>query len=734
MQLTRLEVEGIFSFGVGEDRLALDLDDHLTVIVGPNASGKSNVCRVLHLLTSAVRYQDGNQEARSWLWSVLDDHAREARHEGMPIGSRSTVRLTVRLTSPKEVALVTSYMQALVLTAILGTQTADDQSLPALEAWVAAHVTSAAISDLFQGTIVVSHSGVPGAAWSVAYEFQHGDVPLTWHISTTMPNFNHVIAPRDTTAEAGLPSLVTVTQRLLGLNSPPSGPVRPPEAPFTIEALLPAGDEMVRVDMTSTSTNVAPAPHRAFVAAAGISMIPSDPLGPFRRSYGFEAVLYPLLEHAVQYLGADGGSFELTSGSAPTADDAALSMRLFALKNGDQLAQVRYRNIQTLFEALAPGRRFEVRSERREQGESAQEFASKIEVFNTSTEPGSAHARPIRLAGTGVQQALIIAETLVMTPDRVLVLDEPAANLHPPWQRIVRTHLNSMEGQCLLVTHSPYLIPADSPKQLAAIVRFSVRNGATQTSRLTSSDLADNQWVGAMIKELAWSGDARGMLFASGVVLLEGQTELAALPAWFAKSETARQHRGPDDLHIAFYSVGGHLDFRTFVSYLERFSVPWAVICDGAAFRFDIGRHIFEQVLDAGVDDPELAEYVATGISTKTQGDMKPEVFEQMNEVGKHHGIFTLAQGWHGNKDPEGDDESFEAFVNSLPELEETWAAATEVARKSKPRAGRLLAEGTACPAPVDQLYQRVLERLWKQGMAKVGQFQLSPALSTSSE
>jgi chromosome segregation ATPase len=39
MRIQRLQAEGLFSFGVDDDRGVLDLDDLLTAIVGPNASG-----------------------------------------------------------------------------------------------------------------------------------------------------------------------------------------------------------------------------------------------------------------------------------------------------------------------------------------------------------------------------------------------------------------------------------------------------------------------------------------------------------------------------------------------------------------------------------------------------------------------------------------------------------------------------------------------------------------------
>ena len=107
MKLTRVEAEGIFSFGVGSDKLVLDLDESLTVIVGPNASGKSNISRVLNLVQTAVRFDFANQEERTALSMVLTDHVRSALHDGIYAGAQISVRLDIELTSEAEIELMT---------------------------------------------------------------------------------------------------------------------------------------------------------------------------------------------------------------------------------------------------------------------------------------------------------------------------------------------------------------------------------------------------------------------------------------------------------------------------------------------------------------------------------------------------------------------------------------------------------------------------------------------------
>jgi hypothetical protein len=723
MRLKALQAEGIFSFGTGENRLRLDLDRDLTVIVGPNAAGKSNVIRVLALVQAVLRFQDSNQDKRQPLWAALEDYARFSRHEGMAPNARSVIRLEIELTGPNELKLLTSFVQMMVLSASFVNQVVDSPSLPALEAWTSEQVTPEALASLTKGTLVVSHSGVLGAQWQVSYEFEHEGAALRWHLNTELPNLSNVIAPSTLDETAELPNTVMLGQRLFGPSVHDPRLVRPPSLPFSLALLLPSEGELVQLNMNPLNANVAPLPHREFVATAGLGVGPEDPLGPFRRSYTVASVFSHILDRGLWHLGVTdpallsrADSAESVAAGTDPRGGGGLAERLHGLKNGDQREQARYRAVQAMFEELAPGRRFEVRTERRRKPE-GDETAIEIEIFPVGADLPVV-GRPLRLAGTGVQQALLIAETLVGDPDRLLLLDEPATNLHPSWQRIVRSHLTNREGQCLLITHSPYLVPSDAREHLASIVRLDLRDGATRTHRLSPGDLGDERWISTLIKELDWSADPRGLLFAGGVILTEGPTELAALPTWLATSKTGEGHRTPDDLHLAFYAVGGDQSFRPFLAYLDRFDVPWAVVCDGGAFRFDVHSHIFEQVLSAGIDDPTLRHYLEReDLGSKSQSDMDQAKFDAMKDFGRSHGIFTLAPGWQRRSERGGDRESFEGFVRSQSQLAAAAEAASEEAPKSKPRAGRILAEATPCPPEVEDLYGALLEWLATRGM-----------------
>lgn len=83
-------------------------------------------------------------------------------------------------------------------------------------------------------------------------------------------------------------------------------------------------------------------------------------------------------------------------------------------------------------------------------------------------------------------------------------------------------------------------------------------DGVTHVSR-ASHPVPDAH---AVVRDYAMSADARAMIFASAAVLVEGETELGALPPWFSKSSSAQTLGDPRRHHLALYSVGGETHFK----------------------------------------------------------------------------------------------------------------------------------------------------------------------------
>ena len=465
---------------------------------------------------------------------------------------------------------------------------------------------------------------------------------------------------------------------------------RVPRQPFTLAELLPPRGEARALTLDAGPQWAGLT--REFAALAGIALDQTQ-----RSSFSLADVLRAILGRGLVLLGdlrepprVEYSVEDVASGSS-ALDGSSIPVRLFWLKNGDEAGRAQYAAIQDLFRRLT-GRTFDIAlaSTSLAQGE---EPAAILRISAVVDHHG--HDLAIDFAGAGIWEALLLSATLPESDGLVAVLDEPARNLHPTLQRRLLTEMRRAPGQFILTTHSPYLVSVDQPRDLMGIVRFDATHGVTHQRRLG----ADGSDSAPLRKALGESADARALLFARGIVLVEGGTELGALPEWFSKSMTAERLGTPDALNVVIFSVDGDSSFGTFTAFLHAFGVPWAIVCDGLVYRFGTGRRqIFEQVLGAGIDDSDLSKAVDQAAAGE------PASFGELRDLGEESGIFTLAETWDASA------EGFEAFLATVAPGQ--LADAGRIVGNSKPRQGRHVASVTECPDAVDALYGKILRRL----------------------
>jgi energy-coupling factor transporter ATP-binding protein EcfA2 len=758
MRVKSLHVENLLTF----DTFDLCLDGGSHTLVGPNGSGKSNVVRLFDLVAKAVDSSAGNSRSPLAVQSaeqVLRSFAA-AHHYGQPSHRPAEVRLAFELSTPSEKVRLATFVRAAILCTLAEEiRQGDPQIKLSISDWVEAEVTDDKLDSLYAGTIVLRHVGLAHLPWDVSFEFVHKGVPYTWYLSYRSLSHGIVRSSEPPAGLTGVPAK-QLQDCLLGIASMPSKPVQLPSPmpPFDLTSMCPQPHELVTPMMIRTGTGTFDQVLMPFRTAIELLGLPQES-GGGQITFPLAFVLSMLLDDGVVTLGepfrglALGGPTPQQAGVHPSAPLVspfrtrapwALPMRLFELKNGNPEQRERYRKIQATFTDLAPGRAVDVKFQvvDPEAMNPAAIGTGQVTLFPPSDEadaprdrPGAAltvvvdrtgqkklHPEdlPIQLHGGGTWEALVMAEALVGAEGRFVILDEPALTLHPTWQRALRSRIQDAGGTFLVITHSANLVPMTSPEQLARLVRLESESGATNVHRFPIALLKGE--ISRVVREFSLSAEAISLLFARGVVLLEGETELGTLPKWFEKCAAAESNMRPADLDLAFYSVGGDNNFRTLVSVMHAFAIPWVLICDGALFdvakRQKRNPHIFRQVLDAGAQLPELQQYLHGLGSTGSKRVMSDEEFTLATSIGRMHGILTLATGWSVSDKTAGtpNDECFEAFLDLVApgQLHQ----AKESVGDSKVRKGLWVAEKVECPKEVSDLYGEVMKGLQQRGLA----------------
>lgn len=306
-------------------------------------------------------------------------------------------------------------------------------------------------------------------------------------------------------------------------------------------------------------------------------------------------------------------------------------------------------------------------------------------------------------AGAGLWE-LALLSALLAREGTVLVLDEPALNLHPAGQGQLLSKLLARQGQTVLITHSPYLVPGRGPEDLSRVVRFVLEGGRTCGHPYRPPE--DEDLKEKTVRFFSPSAEVRALLFAGGVVLVEGDAELGALPVWLEKDMEAGLR--PTELNVVFHNVGGYVNFQYHIALLKAWEIPWALLVDGRALDPKARDWIFEQVRKAaGKGEAADLERLRRLRAETDEADAQAldHLMAKLKEAGRLLGIFSLATAF---KKESGQVEDFMDFLEREISAESI-AQARQEANRSEVIQAALVARKTPCPSKIKEIYKAML-------------------------
>ena len=252
---------------------------------------------------------------------------------------------------------------------------------------------------------------------------------------------------------------------------------------------------------------------------------------------------------------------------------------------------------------------------------------------------GDGHSRrPVGELSLGVDNLLYLLllaielerkESVSERASTILAIEEPEAHLHPHLQRLVFRDFLRRESPVLLTTHSPH-IASVAPLKSVVLLRAAQNESSSIGTSTFQADLTDRE-----VTDLERYLDATRaeILFARGVILVEGATELFLVPA-----VAERMSKTLDQYGISVCSVHG-VDFVPYAKLLgpKGLKIPFVIITDGDQYTTEEG-YISSRGLPRSVS---VAEAVGHHCFGKMQEMRDACQWDALREAATEIGVFV---------------------------------------------------------------------------------------------
>lgn len=188
---------------------------------------------------------------------------------------------------------------------------------------------------------------------------------------------------------------------------------------------------------------------------------------------------------------------------------------------------------------------------------------------------------PIDQVGSGIKEVIYLLTTAYGVKNSVVMLDEPAVNLHPPMMRAIMRHLENSknENQFIIITHSPELLRYELFEASGQVHYVKKLNHVSHLKSLSGDSknaFEENR------RKFKHQIDMR-IFFGKCIILTEGESDknlLTGIAQFFEDTDNTLNLNTQD---IIIVSVGGKPNFPKYRQYLDAYEINHIIMADNDA-------------------------------------------------------------------------------------------------------------------------------------------------------
>ncbi len=452
----RIDGIGISNFLSFDEFRWESLGTGLNVIVGPNGAGKTNLFHAIR----AVRDLLGYDQSSHWRRALV----RRSTHRGMR-DQEIRFSLDLEFDSVWEIEVMRAFFAAALCDGDGNPYAGRDR----LSQFLYERLQHLDVSPFLHGRLVITCD--PMGNWNSRYESKDPDFWWGWGLEG--PGQGVIATTADTSSQLAYGALRSSYEGeplrlppdpMLQVELPPdlkrfdeylAGAPDPPWLPDIRSVIM---ERNVRFEVRSQEASRLPT-HREFGRLAGLEE------GQWHnQTYSGLSLLHLMVRRALVFTDnvrrSPRRTFSMNQMKGDVVDlsnGEHLALHLYHKKMGDKEGRDQYEAVQQLFHRLTH-RRFDVGAPLPvPEGTPENEIPLELRI-----ESEWGQDVPLEYAGAGRAEALFLSTLVASARDAVVLLDEPAQNLHPTVQGLLLQELQGPTGsQFVAVSHSPGLVPSD---------------------------------------------------------------------------------------------------------------------------------------------------------------------------------------------------------------------------------------------------------------------------------